>query len=232
MRKSILFLFAVVSAMRLSATATAPEKIIYEDTTYLMHTLPLHPYFADYPDALPEIGDPIKLPDGMAGLIATTGFIPRHYYSTFEIKDGELMVNDIKMYAHKIAEGNLKNYYISVMHLVFPDSAQMQVHANWFTGTLVLPYGDRVEFIPTAFETRYSKYILLNIDKGKLVDEYRLPGTVFDNFKKSEYWQFPWPYLRIDEYLDHLKKTPTPESTKEIIYIDHRKQHESMDREN
>lgn len=42
------------------------------------------------------------------------------------------------------------------------------VKATWFSGTLTVPQGKQIEYAHMGYESRYERYLFLDIDKGKV----------------------------------------------------------------
>lgn len=204
MKNLILLALALCSAFRLSATAQDPEKIIYKGKTYSMHSLPLEPYFDKHPEVRPD-GRYIKeYPDGRKDTVHSfSTSLYRKYIGTFEIVDGRLMVKDVKAYGSK--KDTSDDGFISIRRKLFPDSEQ--VHADWFTGALILIDGKLAEYIHMGWASKYNGYIIITVKNGILTGEYKLTLAKFEQFKKSKYWDDDWSCSQIDKFLNRKNKT-------------------------
>src|SRR5690606_23810441 len=88
-----------------------------------------------------------------------------------------------------------KQKWISIYRRIFP--RQEKVKIDWFTGILILPHGEMVEYVHQGYASTYSNYWLLEIEKGKFNEarEYELEEFIefkkhqFDEFRKTEEYQ-------------------------------------------
>lgn len=203
MKNLILLTLALCSTFRLSATAQFPEEIIYKGKTYSMYSLPLEPYFDKHPEVRPD-GRYIKeYPDGRKDTVRyLSSALYRDYIGTFEIVDGRLMVKDVKVYGGK--KDTSDDGFISISRKLFPDLEQ--VHADWFTGALILIDGKLEEYIHMGWASKYSDYIIITVKNGILTGEYELTLAQFEQFKKSKYWDTDWSCRKIDKFLKRQNK--------------------------
>jgi hypothetical protein len=142
----ILILFIFVNST-VFGTFQTPDRIIYNGKEYLLFSYPLESFFSQYPDKRPK-----------TEIISTA--LWRGYVATFEMKDNQLYLIDIKIQiSTKDGEGNHNSSWKSVLNDVFPNLEVVKV--DWMTGLL-------------KFSTeRYASaslydYTLLEIDNGNL----------------------------------------------------------------
>lgn len=50
------------------------------------------------------------------------------------------------------------------------------VFAEWFTGVLRVPQGRQVEYVHAGFASRYEGYLLLQIERGRVVRRWEESG--------------------------------------------------------
>jgi hypothetical protein len=180
MKRVLTLLVALFSGASAFATAQSPDKIIYEGKEYALYSNPLEPYFTKNPEKRPR-------PQIMSSALW------RGYVATFEIKDKQLFLKDIEIqYSDSVSAGAYK--FRSVMQDVFP--GQQEVKIGWITGLLVLPHGERVNYVHMGYGSTYEKYILLEIDKGDLKNAKRLKHKEYEKFKERQFQAFK----KTDEY--------------------------------
>jgi hypothetical protein len=63
---------------------------------------------------------------------------------------------------------------------IFPDSPD-RVFANWYTGTLRIPQGDRIKYFHGGFASVYERDLFLDIKQGVLVDTRLQHNSVSEN---------------------------------------------------
>ena len=118
----------------------------------------------------------------------------RGYVATFEIQDNQLFVNDISIEVDDTLNGSDKTKWISALNQVFP--GQKQIKVDWMTGLLVIPNGKLVNYVHMGYASTYKNYIILEIDKGNLVQEKRMSLKEYEKFKDKQFKAFQ----KTDEY--------------------------------
>lgn len=169
-------LMTTVAASDALATAQYPDRIIYDGKEYSLHTNPMESYFEKHPD---------KRPTGETRSTA----LWRGYVATFEVKDKSLVLKDIKIQVStKTGDGQHDLTWKSVKDTLIPEGQVLQI--NWFTGILVLPYGELVRYVHMGYGSTYSNYILLEIKSGKLTGERKLDHKQYDLFREKQFQAF------------------------------------------
>jgi hypothetical protein len=172
------FIFIAFLNTSAHSTAQLPDRIIFNGKEYMLHTNPLESYFETHPEKRPK-----------GGVHSTA--LWRGYLATFEIKDSQLYIKDIQIEITTLDTGDKKHYNItwkSVLNEVFP--GQNIVKADWLTGLLVLPYGERVNYVHMGYGSTYEKYILLEIDKGRFNKAKYLDLKEYEKFKDRQFKVF------------------------------------------
>jgi len=168
----IAILLFAVSISNVLATAQFPDKLIYGGKEYSLHTNPMETYFSKHPDKKPDSG------------VSCTA-LWRGYVATFEIKEKELLLTDIEVIVVSKDEHGKSDWdFKSVKNKVMPESDRLK--ADWFSGILVLPHGERVKYVHMGYESTYSNYILLEIKKGELTNELSFDHKQLEEFKKQQ----------------------------------------------
>ncbi len=217
MRKLIMFVFALFSALCLSGAQKGTkipnaykkpiggaEQIIYRGKTYLMREWPFSSYWIKHPEIVP--GPPYikdsdkpeyrheKLPDGTEVVILlkdmSTGPTPRRIYNcTFEIVDKQLIVKDLQVREiDPYGDFTVPYPRKSILDEVFP--TEEKARADWFTGVLTLIDGKVVELVHVREgpQRKYKHYILLKIENGKLVDQRRVTHAQMEDREEIREW--------------------------------------------
>lgn len=173
---SISILFLLLGLLEAYATAQYPDIIIYKGREYKLHSNPMEAYFKKYPD---------KRPDG--GITSTA--LWRGYVATFEVRDDVLFVKDIEIeIPDEDANESFDTKWVSAMDQVFPD--QKEVKVDWLTGILVLPYGKMIDYVHMGYGSTFSKYILLEVEKGIVNDFKELTAKEYKWFKQKQFEAF------------------------------------------
>jgi hypothetical protein len=190
MKTILLTVISLVLTVCVFATSQSSDKIIYKGQEYLLNTNPLESFFEKHPNLRPE-----------SKIISSS--LWRSYVATFEIQDNQLFVKDIVIMDDDTITGSNKTIWRSVFNHVFPTKKQTQL--DWFTGLLVLPYGKLVNYVHMGYASTYENYILLEIDKGNLIQEKNMKSKEYEKFKEKQFKAFQ----KTEEYKkvkDELKK--------------------------
>lgn len=168
----------------LLATAQAGDILVLNGKKVSIFTNPLEPFLQQNPRALPK------------SKIESTGNW-RGYVATWQVKDNLFMLKNIEILDANTERGQNESFLSSiklrsVMSTVFP--GQMEVLAEWFTGHVIIPEGELVNYVHMGYASTYEKYIILRVEKGivtrwSAVDDagfVRFRNAQFDEFKRTE----------------------------------------------
>jgi len=190
MRTILLTVISFVLTVSTFATSQSPDKIIYKGQEYSLNTNPLESFFENNPNLRPK-----------SDIMSTA--LWRGYIATFEIQDNQLFVKDIVVMNEDTTTSTHKTTWRSVFNQVFPN--QKQIRVDWLTGLLVIPNGKLVNYVHMGYASTYENYILLEIDKGNLIQEKNMKSKEYEKFKDKQFKAFQ----KTDEYKklkEELKK--------------------------
>jgi hypothetical protein len=204
MRKTLLLFLGLILSVSVFGTAQIPDILIYQGKKYNLNSNPLEPFFEQYPDKRPQEGFSTALWRG--------------YIAIFEFIDNKLYAVDISVIASKDSLGKYISYRKSIMNQVFP--GQDKVLIDWFSGLLVVPYGRLKHYVHMGYASIYSKYLLIELDKGLYIQERRFEGKEYDKFRHQQFLAFK----QTEEYkkiFDELSKqeNSSPEFLDSFIEI-------------
>src|SRR5262249_15994496 len=119
------------------ATAQAPDRLRLNAKEYFLHTNPLETYLEKNPNARPQ-----------SDWMSTHNW--RGYSASWEIREDRLVLVDVEVLGSKSEPGKSESKaglpeLRSVLPSVFPH--QKEVFADWFSGHLVVPQGEPVEYV-------------------------------------------------------------------------------------
>jgi len=185
-RLTLTILLVIGFASNLFATAQSPDKIIYNQTEYNLQINPLEQYFLKNPNKRPKPS-------------IHSSSLWRGYIATFEIRQNELFLIDIKI--QTLEKDNQDNYvWKSVVSEIFPDFKSKKL--EWFEGLLILPFGKLINYVHLDYGSTFENYVLLNLKSGTLIKERKLSGEEFEFFKKAKFSL----YQKTKEYEDEKSK--------------------------
>jgi hypothetical protein len=171
-----LLVFALTS-LPLSATAQAPEILRFEGKTYDLETTPLNAYLASHPNVIPESG------------VSSTG-LWRGYIGSWSLRDQKLYIEDVRILtsAAMDADAAESDRYRSVMAEVFGTKAPVQ--ATWYSGRLIVPTGEMVEYVHMGFASTYSSYLVATVVEGTVTEMSRMNLRQFQAFRRKQFELF------------------------------------------
>ena len=174
-----------------------PDRLIYAEESYgLGGTHILQPYFARYPDRHPaEILDTAFLEQLIGeradnyegGTVFSTASL-RGYIATFEITDGALRVQDLKVFVPTTENSDFDESFVSALDAYFPAPESRLL--DWYTGILVLPNDDSECCWYMDIGSLRDSYVLLRIEQGLLTDEAEMTGEEYLRFKRKQFAAF------------------------------------------
>ena len=170
------------------ATGQIPDKILYNGEEFYLLTNPLEAYFNRHPKRRPKSE-------------VTSTALWRGYVATFEFSSGGLVLKGIEIETRRrTADGKTSRLWKSVISdLVSKDQV---LRIEWFTGILVLPFGEVVNYVHMGYASTYSNYILLEVRKGKFISERRYDHKQYAKFKEAQFQAFK----KTEEYKKLLAK--------------------------
>lgn len=172
---ALLFIILTLLNVQASPQQQLTDKLFFNGQVYDLYTYPLEEYFKE---------------NNNKPKIEVESFdLQRGYVATFEMKDGMLTLNDIQINRLSKTENNANKYVLeTVKREVFGNSET--IHLDWFTGLLVLPYGDILSFFHEGRVHGYSHYLLLEIKNGLLTGKRKYDFEGYKSFKNKQFTAF------------------------------------------
>lgn len=202
-KQSFLFMalfFALLTSNNIFATSQAPDKIIINGEKKNLFSNPMEPYFELNESKRPKTG------------ISSTA-LWRGYIATFEVIENELFVIDIEIEIKDETKESFETILKSVFKEVFEDKQKVKV--DWLNGILVIPYGERINYVHMGYGSTYEFYTLLEIQNGNLTKEMNFGYKEYEIFKEKQFQVFKTS----EKYLE-LKKMMKKQGEKNQNSID------------
>lgn len=159
LKKSLIILGLVLIPTFVFATAQFGDILIYKGTTYSISSEPLESWF----------GKEHARPNELFKAMCTACW--RGYVGTWEIKD------DGYLYLVKLVEGSCDMDAPEIpLEKVFPGQ-KGPIKASWFTGTLVVPQGELLQYVHMGYESIFEKELHIVIKEGRVEKEYTIDNT-------------------------------------------------------
>ena len=181
------------------ATAQQPDEIILSGKSYRLQTNPLDDYLEREGWKPPEEANIWS--SNWRGYIAI--WVKKG--SLLVLKDITIRVNDPD------GETPADELTKSIFTDLFPN--QDQAVATWYSGSLIIPVGEMVEYVHMGYGTTYSKYEVLKVKNGIIWDCMSFGNEEFESYKKLKFDDFKKTLL-YQEALSELITGEEPWSTK------------------
>lgn len=178
--KVIIFFFFLIST-KLFATAQVPDYLIIEKDTLEIQGNPLEDYFKIHP-----------IPDNLITLMSSSNW--RGYVAYFKFLDGKLVVQNIYKGGYKEQDGKSNYFLTSIYKEIF--GSEENFECNYYSGLLICPSGEIVEYVHMGYSSLYENYNLFEIKNGINVKSKKMTGEEFQSFKKG-YFKY---FRKKDEY--------------------------------
>ena len=143
-------------------TAQASDILYFDGNEYMLYSEPLEEYFGQNPPR-PEIE-------------ATCTACWRGYIATWRIKRDKLYMISLQSF-----DGD----DLALKQKLFPGDDM--IFASWFTGPLVCPYGDEVEYVHMGYGTTYEKYLIIGVEHGILTSTNDISLDQFREWCRARY---------------------------------------------
>ncbi|RED91915.1 hypothetical protein [Marinoscillum furvescens] len=164
MRKLTIIFITLLTTFELFGTAQRPDIIIYKGKKLEIFTNPLESYFKESGSLVNLVKD---------GCMSTACW--RGYVGVWKIVSGELYLIELRSCCYK------KDKIKGDLSLIFGDKyVNGKVHADWFSGELVIPKGKMLYYEHMGYLSVYKKELGIKIDKGKITEISR-----YDNSKTN-----------------------------------------------
>jgi hypothetical protein len=127
-------------------TAQSPERLHYQGEEVAMYAEPLSDYFA--------------LSESTPPFVWTSTNCWRGYVGRWEIADSRLYLIELR--------GRLKDGSEASIATIFPDFPE-RVFAHWYSGTLRIPQGKRLEYVHMGYHSTFERDLLLDLKQGVVI---------------------------------------------------------------
>lgn len=182
-RLIVIMALLLFGSTNIFATAQYPDKIIYDGKEHSLHSNPLEPYFAKFPERKPKNG-------------IMSSALWRGYVATFEFLDNSLFLKDVQIKVQKNSESrSFETEWKSVISEVLPNKEKLKI--DWLTGILVIPHGKIVNYVHMGYASTYENYVLLEVENGDLKKTKEFDYKEYEAFKHRQFEAFK----KTEEYM-------------------------------
>ncbi|AWF81660.1 hypothetical protein BTJ40_12950 [Microbulbifer sp. A4B17] len=166
------------------ATAQRPDKIVIKGEVYSLNTNPLESYLNSIDWELPE----------QAAIWSSNW---RGYLAEWEVADQKLVLVDMTI-ALKRDSSKEKHERKSILNTVFP--GEVQVFAQWYSGTLIVPSGKIINYVHVGYGSSYERYQVLAVNNGNITKTLNFSHAEFISYREEKFSEFQKTELFKKEY--------------------------------
>ena len=193
------------------ATAQMPDRIELDGTIHPLRVNPLDGWLAAHPHVRLN-----RLP-GQVDLGVCSGNW-RGYLATFTVVDDVLVLDRVVLDACTDGDPDART---DLVPLLF--NGRDAVPVDWFSGVLVVPTGELVEYVHLEYGSLYASYRLFRVEGGRVTDEARMDARQYARYRKAQFaaWQKTDDYrARYDELVspDDKGGAWTPEDAEGFLF--------------
>ena len=167
------------------ATAQEPDLLLMDGEPVSLNTNPLSPWLQSHPKALPE-----------PGVISSSRW--RGYVASWEIRDEQLWLTRVEMELpdrDSDPDPNCGGEPVcfdastqDVLPQLFPGRSELV--AEWYSGALIIPRGELVDYVHMGYGSTYERYLVLVIDDGRVVSRRELDADGFLALRQRRFEAF------------------------------------------
>lgn len=183
MKTTLFFIVFIFSCLRLLAIAESAERLFYKGKEFPLYAWPMKDYFKKHSTKLPE--SPYRNCN-----------LSRGYLGSYQIIDSYLVLNNIEIEVDTGMQSVLKQF--------LPKKKTLRI--DWFSKLLIIPYGEASDYDEASLESKYSNYLILQFENGKLQHEHDLNGKEFEEFRLQQFKLFKKTKKYEELKADHIER--------------------------
>lgn len=165
----LLALSWLVLAAPAFATAQQPDYIEIDGVKHSLHTNPLSTELEAREWTPPS------------DVIASSGNW-RGYTAYWAVRNRRLLLLDVE-----VDVWNEKNEWDSRSILGELYEQRPPIVASWYSGALIIPDGDRVDYVHMGYGSTYERYRIFRIHKGKVLEALSLDQSEFVDYREQKF---------------------------------------------
>jgi hypothetical protein len=170
-----------------NATAQQADILIVDGEEQALFTNPLDVWLRQNPDVesnnLPDYGDDDGLnrpadigADDIICIFSSGNW--RGYTATFAIENRRFLLKKVEFTGCSYQEDE-------ILPRLF--KGKKKALADWFSGILVVPTGDIVDYVHLGYGSLYSEYRLFRIEGGRVVDETKMNAEQYGEYRQRQF---------------------------------------------
>jgi hypothetical protein len=171
---TVLALTACLFHGRAAATAQEPDRLLLDGKEESLHTNPLSAWLEQHDEALPR-----------SEYQVTSNW--RGYVATWEVANDRLLLRKVEVMVRGPRDAAGEGEFVprDVARDLFPGGGD--IVASWYSGALVIPRGELVNYVHMGYGSDYERYVVLSIKAGRVADRRELTHAQFRDYRQGRY---------------------------------------------
>ncbi|HLP63720.1 hypothetical protein [Flavobacterium sp.] len=170
------YLLILLISTKVFSTGQVPDYLIIDNDTLKIHSNPLEPYFDKNP-----------IPNNLITMRSTANW--RGYIAYFKFVNNNLVVENIYKEEYRTkSDGRHEDFLTSIYKDVFGE--KIDFPCDFYTGLLVCPYGEILEYVHMGYSSTYEFYKLFEVNSGVFIKSKEMTGNEYSSFKLEHYKYF------------------------------------------
>lgn len=175
------------------ATPQQSDVLIVDGEEQALFTNPLDVWLRENQDVFSN-----EFPDSGAGertcVISSGNW--RGYVATFAIERGRFLLKKVEFTGCNYRKDEILSRLFE---------GKKDAPADWFSGILVVPTGELVQYVHLGYGSLYSEYRLFRIEGGKVVDETKMDAQRYEEYRQRQFEVFKQTARYFQEVADLSK---------------------------
>lgn len=207
MKKYLIIIVISVLPTLCFATAQVGDLLIWNNDTLVMFSNPLDKYcdscfisrkIIDELYRKDSLLHPDKYSHEYESLESTACW--RGYFAEWKL------INN-KLYLSRIVACNDSDLILEANE-IFPQLNNEELFAEWYTGEIILPKGECIEYVHLDYKSIYEKEVVLNFSNGFFVDSVTYKNSIgkkstfFDNYCSEKSQEFIYGNIQWEKFPD------------------------------
>ncbi len=185
-----------------AATAQQSDLIVMDGGTAQLHSNPLQSEIESGRVTIPE-----------PTVLSSANW--RGYVATWAVRGDRLILKGIRIEMSAPKNSGKMSEIVEVLDRVFP--GQTEVVATWYTGLLVIPSGELVNYVHMGYGSTYERYTLLHVKDGQIIRRRDLSAGEYLELRKQKFADFK-KTTAYAEALRELKSDLDGESMDDFLF--------------
>mgnify|MGYP006384042175 FL=1 len=170
--RTFAFLLGLLIGQAAHATAQTPDAIRIDGKDYALNTNPLsqNPKMAEW-----------KPPADASTSTANW----RGYLAAWEIRDDQLLLTDVTIETYDEATEKYGQHTVAADFV-----SAVPATADWYTGALIIPDGELVDYVHMGYGSTYAHYRIYRIRQGRVLEALSLDQAEFEAYRDRKFAEF------------------------------------------